>query len=231
MPYVSEAACTDYEVIGSESFTVNLEGDELKITLDDNGPLISFGDCGNQTFSSKYPGVPQISGDACEDESYANELGYTSSAAKWIPVAGKRALHEPYMDDDEFREIWKQSPNQILRRRCQDCRTSHKDIYYKRYDDNGLPDDFDLLWVVKNHWFDEPHNIFKVDFNLFSTYEDALSDSNAWNFCNFNIPMIGFPRDCGPTGRVHNQYNAFIETPGRHHGQRNVAFYVETEKV
>ena len=224
MPYVSDAACTDYEIIESESFTINLEGDDLKITLTENGPLISFGDCGGNSFSSKYPAeVPQIIGAQCDEETYVNDLGYKSSAAMWTPVAGKKALHEPYMNDDDFRAIWSQSTNQILRRRCQDCSSSHKDIYYKRYDDNGLPEGFDLLWVVKDHWFDDPHNYFQVDFNLFSTYEDALNDANPWQKCNFNDPNIGFPRDCGPTSLKSGQWNSFT----LNNGQKNVAFYVE----
>ena len=150
-----------------------------------------------------------------------------------MPFANKGSL--AYEDDvtvlSEFNAIWAQSPNQILRRRCLDCIDSHKDIYYRRFDTNGLPDNFDLLELVKNNWFSSPtisHNDFKIDFNLYSTYEDAIAERNEWQYCNFsnlNYAGVGFPRDCAPTSYTPHQFNTFY--PNSSLGKSDIGFYVE----
>jgi len=65
-----------------------------------------------------------------------------------------------------------------------------------------------------------------VDFNLFSSMEDALDDSDPWTYCNYNDYGIGFPRDCGPNGRVHHQWNSVWRN-----GKFNVAFYVWNDNI
>jgi len=146
---------------------------------------------------------------------------------QWTPVASKGTFYDAdgNVDANQFRTIWASSPNQILHRKCRDCVSSHQDIYYRRFDGvGGLPSNLDLLDTVKNNWFDSPNNTFNVDFKLYSSYDDALNDINAWTFCNFDDPGVGFPRDCGPTGEVTSQWNSFVNWGG----QLNVGFYVET---
>jgi hypothetical protein len=150
------------------------------------------------------------------------------STIQWMPVASQGTLYDATgnVDEEEFRTIWASSPNQILHRKCLDCISSHQDIYYRRFDGvGGLPSDLDLLDTVKNNWFDHPHNSFNVDFKLYSSYVDALNDTNSWAFCNFNDPGVGFPRDCGPTSSVSFQWNSFFS--GRR-GELNLGFYVES---
>jgi len=146
---------------------------------------------------------------------------------QWTPVASKGTFYDAdgNVDANQFRTIWASSPNQILHRKCRDCVSSHQDIYYRRFDGvGGLPSNLDLLDTVKNNWFDSPNNTFNVDFKLYSSYDDALNDINAWTFCNFDDPGVGFPRDCGPTGEVTSQWNSFVNWGG----QLNVGFYVDT---
>ena len=100
---------------------------------------------------------------------------------------------------------------QIVRRVCPSCTLSHKDIYYPILP--SMPDDFDLRDTLMNNWFDT-NNQFNEDFALYSTHLDAYLDTNRWTFCNFNVPGIGFPRDCGPTGVVHNQWNSYTRCGG-----------------
>jgi len=57
---------------------------------------------------------------------------------------------------------------------------------------------------------------------LYSTYEDAKSGSNAWQFCNSSNSK-GFPSECGPTGYVANQHSRFNNNSGQSH----VVFLVE----
>ena len=146
---------------------------------------------------------------------------------QWTPVASQGSLYDAdgNVDANQFRTIWASSPNHILHRKCLDCVPSHQDIYYRRFDGvGGLPSDLDLLETVKSRWFDSPHNSFNVDFKLYSSYVDAINDTNAWTFCNFNDPGVGFPRDCGPMGAVGGNWNSFS---GRRN-ELNLGFYVET---
>jgi hypothetical protein len=149
----------------------------------------------------------------------------SSKILKWVPVYTKGTLSEPYAEKNLFDAIWAQSPNQILRRKCLDCTLTHQDIYYRRFDTNGLPSGFDLLNLVLENWFSDSkinHNTFDVNFKLYSTYDDALTDNNEWKFCNFDDAGIGFPRDCGPLFNVSSQWNSLNRG-----GKSNIGFYVE----
>jgi len=142
----------------------------------------------------------------------------------WYPAAGRGRGFSSIgsVTEAEFREKWALSQTKILRRLCVNCARSHKEIYYRRFDSDGmLPDGFNLLDTVKNNWFSSQHNRFNVNFALYSTYEDALSDSNRWRYCNFNDRTVGFPRDCGPIGKVGGNWNSWINNV------RNVAFHID----
>ncbi len=51
------------------------------------------------------------------------------------------------------------------------------------------------------------------DFKLFSNLNDAKTDKNAWKFCMFNDPGVGFPRDCGANGTVGGRWISYY--PGK----------------
>jgi len=113
----------------------------------------------------------------------------------------------------------------IIRRFCDSCnRDSHRDIYYKRLTDIPPHDELYLLDLFLNNWASAPANKLGVDFELYSTYEDAVSGTNAWTYCNYDNTNIGFPRDCGPSGRATGNWNSYVKNGGsaNHHG-----FYVE----
>ena len=59
-------------------------------------------------------------------------------------------------------------------------------------------------------------------FALFSSYDDLLANRSPWSFCNYanDDPGIAFPRDCGPSGPVYNQWNS-LSTAGQ-----NVDYFV-----
>jgi hypothetical protein len=143
----------------------------------------------------------------------------------WTQVIGKGSLATSDIDDPiRFKQYFAQRPNQIIRRVCTSCfPSSHQDIYYKRK--TPVPAALDLLDLMKNNWF-STNNQFHVDFDLYSSYGDALTDTNPWQFCNFDDPRVGFPRDCGPTVRVNSNWNSFIVTPPR---AKDFAFYIETD--
>ena len=56
-----------------------------------------------------------------------------------------------------------------------------------------------------------------------STYQDAMDDSNAWQYCNYDDGGVGFPRDCGRSSGVGGQWNSWA---GRG-GQGNVAWSID----
>ncbi len=151
----------------------------------------------------------------------------------WVPFAnsGLFASESDIDNMEDFREVWLNSPNQIIWRRCDDCTSEdHKNIFYRRWDDNNdLPEDFDLIDLLTNNWFSSPQiqgNDFNVDFSLYSSYEDAVNDQNRWTYCNFNDPTVGFPRDCSPSSYTPFQWNSFIRTDGLE--KKDVGFYIES---
>jgi len=122
----------------------------------------------------------------------------------------------------------------IVRRTCPSCQHAfHRDIYYKRLtplppaegEDGGV----NMLNLFMNEWKDDIKNTFHVDFELYSTYEDAVAGVNEWQACNFNFDGIGFPRDCGPKVLTGNGWNAYIH---HNHGSANHhGFYVEKARA
>ena len=112
---------------------------------------------------------------------------------------------------------------------CYHSYDSHRDIYYKRI--TPIPDagsdegQVYFLDLFLNNWFSSPANVLGTDFELYSSYEDALAGTNKWQFCNYNDPGIGFPCDCSDTTQAKlNQWNSFIRGGGtaNQHG-----FFVE----
>jgi len=134
----------------------------------------------------------------------------TSDVAEvqWDYVVGNlddREVNNTY-DAFVFRNRVEASDPRIVWRECPSCAESHKNVYYKRL--TSMPDDFDLLDNLMNNWFSE-NNLLNVDFALYSSYEDAATNENPWQFCNYDDPLVGFPRDCGPDGAVTSQWNQY----------------------
>ena len=95
-----------------------------------------------------------------------------------------------------YRESIERSPQgmPIIRRECLDCTDSHKVIYYKR---KTSPKSFDAYYYLIVTW-SSTNNLLHRDFELYSTFQDAVNDKNPWQYCNYNDRGEAFPRDCGP---------------------------------
>jgi len=123
-------------------------------------------------------------------------------------------------------ELWQKIVSgSYIRRVCKSCsRSSHKDIIYKRLTSKGEIDFRDLFL---SNWYSDPagagKNIRNMDFNLFSTFENAQNNENPWTFCNYNDGGIGFPRDCGPTGHISSEWNSM-----RRGGETDFSYYLYT---
>lgn len=117
----------------------------------------------------------------------------------------------------------------IVRRICDSCQSdTHLDIYYKRktplppFGTNTTAGELYFLDLFMNQWTSK-NNVLNVDFELYSTYQDALDGTNKWTYCNYDYANVGFPRDCGPRGYVGANWNSYNSGGyANHHG-----FYVE----
>jgi hypothetical protein len=109
----------------------------------------------------------------------------------------------------------------IFKRDCLNCGDDYRQIFYKRITD--IPENFSI-YSQFNNWTNV-NNVLNTDFKLYSTLEDLINDTNAWDFCDYNDPNIGFPRDCGFTNasRMGGQWNSL--TKG---GQPNVKYSIVT---
>jgi len=236
MPVVTHADCTDMTV--DQQWEAMYDGTLETITIQKYGdPTITFNDCDGFSLSdyyhtknsdTNYP-IDEQFVDSCDDSiaQALEDVAFKKVDQDWIPVAGKGLLYHKSYTESAFNEAWELSNNQILRRRCLECERDHMDIYYRRFDENGLPDGFDLLHTVKDYWRSDEDgltdNTFMEDFKLYSTYADAKNDVNAWQYCVFNN---GFPGGCGSTSATSNQWNTF-DPEQNHDGQQHVAFYIE----
>lgn len=119
----------------------------------------------------------------------------------------------------------------IVRRVCSSCRAeSHRDIFYKRKTELPTFEEVYLLDMFMNNWYDTKNKLaygtVEGDFELYSSYEDALAGTNEWTKCHFNQANIGFPHSCGPTGYVYNEWNSYTHHVGSGYAQDH-GFYVE----
>ena len=104
-----------------------------------------------------------------------------------------------------FNRMFWDSPDHILKRVCSNCRDSHREIYYKRL---TKLNSFDLYSYTDN-WRSRD-NVLGKDFNLYSTYEDAINNRNRWRYCNYDDQNIGMFRDCGPNGAVAHEWTSRV---------------------
>jgi len=76
----------------------------------------------------------------------------------------------------------------------------YSDYFYVVYKRKTSSKGVDMYSLLHTDWFNENMGIknkHRVDFDLYSTLDDAMNNRNPWKYCNFNDSGIGFPRDCG----------------------------------
>jgi len=93
----------------------------------------------------------------------------------------------------------------LVERTCPSCAGDYQTIVYKRT--STMPVGKDWYQLFMQDWFSSQNNL-NTDFKLYSSVSDAESDTNPWQFCNYDDPGVGFPRDCGKTGAVGGQWNS-----------------------
>lgn len=141
--------------------------------------------------------------------------------AGWTRALAKGSSYVDYgisdLGEAATNAMFASSPSRIFRRLCAYCQPPHNVIFYKRQ--SAMPDSFSIYRNMAATWASEG-NVLGVDFNLYGSYEDTLAGTNAWQYCNYDVAAIGFPRECGPLGRSASQWNAFGQTGG----ETDVAF-------
>jgi len=220
-------------------------------SIEYDGSRIEFGDCDGKDLVTHYETVqgkassnPVKGGCAEVESSFVSGKGIAKMQnVKWVQVAGKGAHSNPSfqlqvhdgqtshssMTREEFGELWEKS-NKVLLRRCDTCNPLHRQIYYKRHGNTTLPSNVDIIHDFKEHWVTYENNVWKDDFDLYSSYSNAINDKNPWKVVDMDSsePM-GCCAGSGPIVASENQWNIW-ETPrsegGNKYGQRNIGLYV-----
>ena len=159
----------------------------------------------------------------------------------WLPITGYglyhingkrngKAIEQTYIDN--ALQLLHESGNGIVRMMCSDCEVGYQDVYYKRI--TAVPDD--LMTTLLYDFKSKSKNILNRDFKIFSSYEDALNNTNAWEVCETPSQKMAFPAQCKP--------NANSPTPTKWHRassetdlkdrdnastNRDVGYYIEAE--
>ena len=109
-------------------------------------------------------------------------------------------------------DLFFQSSVGIVQVECNGCDATHTKYFYRRYTNIKT---FSFYKYVLRTWSSTDYagmpNAMHVDWDLFSTLEDAASKTNPWQFCNFNDIGVGIPRDCGMSKKTNNNWFSFEE--------------------
>lgn len=157
------------------------------------------------------------------------KYGYIYNQEKETQLAGVGGMDtgkQPF-GHNAFKTAYEQSTHGIIHRGCADCTSpEHKHIYYRRLTD--IPGDFDLFNHLLNGRSDaNGRNVWKVDFELYSTYDDAVNKVNPWKCPNDTFDYGNtFVGECSPSGqRTRNQQIRFKDVGGS--PVKNVGFYID----
>jgi len=139
----------------------------------------------------------------------------------WILVQGIGDLYNSNLlgDTNLFRDHLMSNQVKLIRIVCESCAPTHKEVFYRRLTNPPT----DMLDIIAKTWRSSGNN-FGTDFKLYSTYNDAVEDTNAWTSCGgFDVSDQGFPGNCGPSAPVEDQWINME----RRNGQPDVAIFVQ----
>ena len=142
------------------------------------------------------------------------------SNVSWTTVFSSPNMGYINKSNKEWKEALKTSNHQIIWRQCFECQPEHRNIYYRRLTSWGR---INIKTLFLGTWKDKQNgtsNILNKDFELYSSYRDAVRRVNKWNHCNYGVRNLGFPRDCGKDRLVVNPV-AGGSKGGSKRGRRN----------
>ena len=131
-------------------------------------------------------------------------LGEHEVNAVEVSAGGETVIHN--IGRDNFNNMFAMNPI------VQYTRNGAVHSIYKRISE--VPDGFDAYSTFTNTW-SSTYNILGTDFELYDNLEDMADDVNKWAYCNYNIPDVGYPRDCGKSGAVGSTW--FSMPGGKHY--------------
>ena len=82
-------------------------------------------------------------------------------------------------------------------------RNGNVNSIYKRI--SPIPSGFNAYKIFTYTWA-SVYNKLNVDFEIYDTLADLKSGLGKWQFCNYDDPDIGYPRDCGKTSAVADHW-------------------------
>jgi len=194
---------------------------------------------GNESFGASHddPRVPVGFGDPLAKRNMDIIVGDPTSSAVtdavetvpietfesgWILMDSIGRLYDGDMTSpDAFNSLLNANTVKLVRIVCESCNPLHREVYYRRI--TTIPADFNLFDVIRKDW-KSASNTLNVDFSLFSSYDDALSGENAWQYCGgFDVEGQGFPGTCGASTASQDQWiNMEVKN-----GQPDVAIFVQ----
>jgi hypothetical protein len=217
MPIVTRADCTEMSTLNIWKLEWDIGTSGLSISLDRSD--LSFAACesrfGNNNLEKFYKRLEEegrateedherlkktlVGSDGCDSavSDLFLEKGFELNPVLpgWTQVYGRGGYSYPDETQEELWSPWYEGRYTkdavfYVRRLCNSCsKDSHKDIIYKRR--TTVPDEMDFRDLLLDDWNDREGNHFHDDFDLFSTFEDAVNDENPWSYCNFNSNGVG----------------------------------------
>merc|ERR1719447_1455169 len=118
------------------------------------------------------------------------------SAITAVELSSNGATVTTNIGNNEFNRIFDSCPVVIYERNG----VTHS-VYKRTSSTSG----FDAFAMFTDTW-GNANNVLNVDFEIYNSVEDMQSQKDRWSFCNYNDPDVGYPRDCGMSGSVHNQW-------------------------
>eukprot|EP01084_Bolivina_argentea_P250914 420598_1 len=121
------------------------------------------------------------------DASYWISVMSTGPGNDWPAGSGSHR----HIGQTATNDMWRETLTPYFRRECPTCDTTHQQIIYKRITN---PQSFDVYTCMRE-WL-STNNVLGQDFNLYSTLQDAINDTNAWQYCNYDVDTKGAFADC-----------------------------------
>lgn len=166
------------------------------------------------------------------------DFAFYVEESAWIPIVGYGKFNIP--GNRNGRNIEKayisnalqalhESGNGVIRMICYGCETGFQDLYYKRI--TAAPDD--LLTTLLHDFKQKGGNLLNRDFKIYSSYKNALNDTDAWEVCESPEHEMAFPARCKPNADWETPAGFFrakknqLRTREKSSTNRNLGFYVE----
>jgi len=153
------------------------------------------------------------------EDKYGLTLGY-NPGDQWTMIVGRDTFSYNAITSSLFRVLYDEAPLKIIYRICPKCDGPWQKVYYRRVAEE-IPADYDLFHALKSNWVANPNEQNNIHYNLYSTFQDAVDQTNPWTKI-VHGGNKGMPGDSGPNESKHNQWTNF----NRGWGREDVAMYI-----